>query len=116
MSQRFKYIMVDLGDCSKIYTLDDNGKLLKKPKRNPKRNMVELVQEITNEPEPSNEPMEPSDEPIEPNQRPPLFLTFPLEVMDHFFQLWKSKSLEPLPFPSQTVEDDFQEWKAKFPE
>ena len=103
--------MIDHGDYAKIYPLDDDGKLLKKPKRNPKRKLEELVQEISNEPEPTKED---SNEP-EPNQRPPLFLTFPFETMNHFFQLWKSKSIEPLPFPSQTVEDNFQEWKAKFP-
>ena len=53
MTKRFKYITVDLGRCVKVYTLDDHGKLLTKRKPNPKRNMKQLIQEI------STEPMEP---------------------------------------------------------
>lgn len=89
MTKRFKYITVDAGDCLKIYPLDDKGKLLKKPERNPKRKMRELVQEL------SMEPMEPlpTKEDKEVQVQPQLLLTFPPEVMDHLFQSWK-KSFE----------------------
>ena len=91
--------MIDFEDCVKIYPLDDDGKLLKKPKRNPKRKLDELVQEISIEPmeptkEDSIEPMEPTKEDkevqVQPHQ-PLQLLTFPFETMEHFFQLWKAK-------------------------